>query len=243
MSGELHVVILAAGEGKRMRSRHPKVLHPVAGRPMLEHVIAAVDTLECAGIHVVVGHAADELRILLEAIGHKRLSTVEQRQRLGTGHAVQQAIDQIPGSARVLVLPGDMPLIRPETLQRLCRLDAALAILSFIADDPTGYGRILRDDQQRVTGIREQRDASTEQAAIREVNSGVLLADAGPLSDWLSRIDNRNRQGEYYLTDVVELAAGEGVEIESICCADAGEALGANTMAQLAVLEAALQRR
>ena len=239
----LHVVILAAGEGKRMNSGLPKVLQPVAGRPMLEHLVRAALALQPAGLHVVVGHEAEQVRSLLASIDAAAIDSVEQRRRLGTGHAVEQAMASIPDSARVLVLPGDMPLVRPDTLSRFRDLESDLGVLTFVADDPFGYGRILRDQQQRVIGIREQRDATPAEAGVREVNSGVLAADAGRLRGWLERLENSNSQGEYYLTDCVALAVGDGVAVEALISEDPDELLGANDMAQLARLEQAMQQR
>ena len=221
----LHVVILAAGEGKRMNSGLPKVLQPVAGRPMLEHLVRAALALQPAGLHVVVGHEAEQVRSLLASIDAAAIDSVEQRRRLGTGHAVEQAMASIPDSARVLVLPGDMPLVRPDTLSRFRDLESDLGVLTFVADDPFGYGRILRDQQQRVIGIREQRDATPAEAGVREVNSGVLAADAGRLRGWLERLENSNSQGEYYLTDCVALAVGDGVAVEALISEDPDELL------------------
>jgi len=239
----LHVVVLAAGEGKRMNSDLPKVLQPVGGVPMLRHLLDSAIVLNPARVHVVVGHGADRVRELLESLGDERIATVEQRQRLGTGHAVQRAMGAVPDDARVLVLPGDMPLVRPATLARLTGHDTPLALLSFEAGDPAGYGRILRDADLRVVGIREQRDATPEELRIREVNSGVLVAHAGLLRDWLGRLDDHNAQHEYYLTDCVGIAAGDGVAVEALICPDPDELAGANTMRQLAELDAALQAR
>ncbi len=238
----LHVVILAAGEGKRMNSGLPKVLQPVAGRPMLEHLVRTTLALDPAGVHVVVGHEAGRVRDLLDAIEAPGLDSVEQRQRLGTGHAVQQAMGSVPDDGRVLVLPGDMPLVRIETLSRFVEAPGELGVLTFIAEDPFGYGRILRDGG-RVTGIREQRDATPAEAEVREVNSGVLIAGAGRLRGWLARLGNANSQGEYYLTDCVGLAVADGIRVETVICDDSDELLGANDMAQLAGLERALQQR
>lgn len=239
----VHVVVLAAGEGKRMRSQLPKVLQPVAGRPMLELLLRTVAGLEVEAIHVVVGHQAGRVESMLDALGDERIRAVEQAERLGTGHAVQQAMGAIPDGARVLVLPGDMPLVRRETLANLLQQEAALTVLGFIADDPTGYGRILRDTGRRVIGIREQRDASAEEQRIDEVNSGVLVAEAGALRRWLGGLGRDNAQREYYLTDCVALAVAEGVEVGALICADPAELLGANDMRQLARLDAALQQR
>ncbi|MBS3743241.1 MAG: bifunctional UDP-N-acetylglucosamine diphosphorylase/glucosamine-1-phosphate N-acetyltransferase GlmU [Wenzhouxiangellaceae bacterium] len=239
----LHLVVLAAGEGKRMNSGLPKVLQPLAGKPMLAHLLEAALALDPERVHVVIGHGADQVSAMLEALGDDRISTVLQLERLGTGHAVQQAMGDISASARVIVLPGDMPLVRSETLAAFARSPSALAVLSFRAPDPRGYGRILRDDQGRVVGIREQRDASEAEARITEVNSGVLAADADRLAEWLGRVDNDNAQGEYYLTDCIALAAADGAVVDAMCCGDPEETQGANNMRQLAELEDALQRR
>lgn len=239
----LHIVVLAAGQGKRMHSDLPKVLQPVGGVPMLVHALETALVLDPEAVHVVVGHGADRVRDVLDAFGDGRLQAVDQLEQLGTGHAVQQALPAIPDPARVLVLYGDMPLVRSDTLKRLIDRDAALALLSFVAADPAGYGRILRDADQRVTGIREQRDASPVEQRIDEVNSGVMLAGAGGLRGWLQRIGNENAQREYYLTDCVALAAADGEPVDALICADPDELAGANDMAQLAALEAALQGR
>ncbi len=239
----LHLVVLAAGEGKRMNSSLPKVLQPIAGRPMLAHLLSAALALDPARVHVVIGHGAGQVSAMLGSFDDARLASVAQQERLGTGHAVQQAMRDIPESARVIVLPGDMPLVRSATLAAFAALDAPLAVLSFQAPDPHGYGRILRDAEGRVVGIREQRDASDAEACITEVNSGVLAADADRLVAWLARVGNDNAQGEYYLTDCIGLAAGDGTPVAAMCCNDPEETLGANNMRQLADLECALQRR
>jgi len=246
----LHLVVLAAGEGKRMNSGLPKVLQPIAEKPMLAHLLDAALALSPERVHVVVGHCADQVEAMLaefagsSTAGKAAISTVTQHQRLGTGHAVQQAMGDIPDSARVMVLPGDMPLVRGETLAAFSALTAPLAVLSFQAPDPHGYGRILRNPEGRVVGIREQRDANEAEARITEVNSGVLAADADRLSAWLGRLGNDNAQGEYYLTDCIGLAAGDGADdVDAMCCNDPEETLGANNMRQLADLERALQRR
>jgi len=239
----LHLVVLAAGEGKRMNSSLPKVLQPIAGRPMLAHLLSAALALDPARVHVVIGHGAGQVSAMLGSFDDARLASVAQQERLGTGHAVQQAMRDIPESARVIVLPGDMPLVRSATLAAFAALDAPLAVLSFQAPDPHGYGRILRDAEGRVVGIREQRDASDAEACITEVNSGVLAADADRLVAWLARVGNDNAQGEYYQTDCIGLAAGDGTPVAAMCCNDPEETLGANNMRQLADLECALQRR
>ena len=170
----LEVIILAAGEGKRMNSARPKVLQPVGGRPMLQHLVDAARELEPAAVRVVIGAGAEQVRAALDGQG---IDWVLQTERRGTGHAAAQALPQVDGSARLLVLPGDMPLIRAGTLARLLESEAELAVLSFIADDPTGYGRIIRDDG-RVTAIREEKDASDRERLVDEVNSGVLCASS-----------------------------------------------------------------
>ncbi|MDT8438645.1 MAG: bifunctional UDP-N-acetylglucosamine diphosphorylase/glucosamine-1-phosphate N-acetyltransferase GlmU [Wenzhouxiangellaceae bacterium] len=239
----LHVIVLAAGQGKRMNSDRPKVLQPVAGQPMLAHVLDAALALEPEAVTVVVGHAADQVRALLAERNDRRLRDVEQSEQLGTGHAVMQALPAIDDQARVLVLYGDMPLVRSATLAELVGNPAGLAVMSFIAPDPSGYGRILRDGDRRVTGIREQRDAAPEERAIDEVNSGVMIAAAADLRRWLARVGNDNAQGEFYLTDCVALAVADGVAVDALICPDPDEPAGANDMAQLAALEAVMQGR
>lgn len=237
----LHVVILAAGEGKRMNSRVPKVLQKIAGKPMLEHVVEVARGLEAAGIHVVYGHGGDQ--VLAHFAGQDDLRWAEQRERLGTGHAVQQVIDRIPGGARVLVLYGDVPLIRAETLRQLLDTPGKLSVLVAELDDPTGYGRIVRDAEGRVGAIVEQKDADAEQLRIRTINTGILAADADALRSWLSNLSNANAQGEYYLTDIFAQAAREYSAAEMVQVADAMETEGANDPWQLAQLERAFQRR
>ncbi|QKK03670.1 MAG: bifunctional UDP-N-acetylglucosamine diphosphorylase/glucosamine-1-phosphate N-acetyltransferase GlmU [Pseudomonadota bacterium] len=235
----LEIVILAAGEGKRMHSGQPKVLQPVGGRAMLEHLLDAAAALDPGRLHVVIGAGADQIR---RHCAGRPFGWVEQKARRGTGHALMQALPQLGTSSRVLVLPGDMPLIRPETLGKLLSRDADLALLTFVADDPTGYGRILRSEGH-VSGVREERDASEAERAIREVNSGVMLASAGDWSAWLQQIDDDNAQGEYYLTDCIGVAAAEGRTIDAVVAGDAAELKGANDRAQLADLERIYQQR
>ncbi len=241
MSAPLHVVVLAAGEGKRMKSTLPKVLQKIAGAPMLTHVIASARALQPAGVHIVYGHGGDQVRAAFA--DHRDLHWAEQAQQLGTGHAVQQAMPAIPDGARVLVLYGDVPLIRSATLQRLLDAPGALAVLAAELDDPTGYGRILRDAQGRVGAIVEHKDASSDQRAIRIVNTGVIAADAKALRRWLSNLSNSNAQGEYYLTDVFAMAAHEFAGAEIVIADDPVETEGANDPWQLAQLERAFQRR
>ena len=237
----LHVLILAAGEGKRMKSRTPKVLQKIAAKPMLAHVVDAARELEPAGIHIVYGHGGEQV---LEAFrGQPDLQWAEQRERLGTGHAVQQAIDQVPDGARVLVLYGDVPLITAETLKRLLAVPARLTVLVADLENPTGYGRIVRDPQGNVGAIVEEKDASAEQRAIRTINTGILAADGNALKTWLAHLSNDNAQGEYYLTDVFAQAAREYNAAEMVHVADPMETEGANDPWQLAQLERAWQKR
>ena len=237
----LHVVILAAGEGKRMKSSLPKVLQRVAGQPMLAHVIATARSLGPAGIHVVYGHRGDQVRAGLA--DQTDLHWAEQAQQLGTGHAVQQAMPDVPEDARVLVLYGDAPLFRSATLRRLLASDGRLVVLAATFDDPTGYGRILRDPEGRVAAVVEEKDANDEQRRVRLVNTGVIAADANALKGWLSRLSNDNAQGEYYLTDVAGMAAGDFTAAEIVEVEDPGETQGANDPWQLAQLEREFQRR
>ncbi|SDY25129.1 bifunctional UDP-N-acetylglucosamine pyrophosphorylase / Glucosamine-1-phosphate N-acetyltransferase [Lysobacter enzymogenes] len=238
---QLHIVILAAGEGKRMKSATAKVLQKIAGRPMLAHVIDTARALRPAGIHLVYGHGGDQVRAAFQGQGD--LSWAEQEQRLGTGHAVQQAMPGVPQDARVLVLYGDVPLIQAATLQRLLDAPGRLAVLVADMDDPTGYGRIVRDPEGRVGRIVEHKDADEDQRAIRTINTGILVADGEPLRRWLERLGNDNAQGEYYLTDVFAAAAAEYSPAEMVHVEDPIEVEGANDPWQLAQLERAFQRR
>jgi bifunctional UDP-N-acetylglucosamine pyrophosphorylase/glucosamine-1-phosphate N-acetyltransferase len=241
MATLLHVVILAAGEGKRMNSARPKVLQPLAGRPMLAHVIDTARELGADRIHVVHGHGGGAVRN--EFKDQADLLWVEQAQQLGTGHAVQQAMPGITTSSRVLVLYGDVPLIRAETLRRLLDVDADLAVLGAEPADPTGYGRVVLDGNGHVGAIVEHRDASDEQRAIRLINTGIVAANASSLRHWLGKLGNDNSQGEYYLTDIFAMAAVEGRAARVVRTADAQETEGANDPWQLALLERAYQLR
>ncbi len=241
MTAPLHVVILAAGEGKRMKSTTAKVLQKIAGRSMLGHVIDTARRLQPAGIHVVYGHGGEQVRGAFA--GDADLHWTEQAQRLGTGHAVQQVMPQIPQDARVLVLYGDVPLITADTLQRLLAAPGRIAALVADLDDPTGYGRIVRDPEGRIARIVEHKDASDEQRAIRTINTGILVADGEALRRWLEHLRNDNAQQEYYLTDVFASAAGEFSPAEMVHVHDPIEVEGANDPWQLAQLERAFQRR
>lgn len=241
MTHPLHVVILAAGEGKRMKSALPKVLQPVAGRPMLAHVIDVARALGAAGIHLVYGHGGAQVRAAFAE--QADLLWAEQAQQLGTGHAVMQAMPGIPDGARVLVLFADVPLIRSETLHGLLAAGGSLAVLAAELVDPSGYGRVLRDANGRVAAIVEHKDADAAQRAVRTINTGMIAADAAALRRWLAALRNDNAQGEYYLTDVFAMAASEGSPAMMALCADPVEVEGANDPWQLARLERAFQMR
>ena len=237
----LDIVILAAGQGTRMRSALPKVLHPVAGKPMLGHVIDTARQLAPQSIQVVIGHGAEKVR---ERLAADDLSFVVQEQQLGTGHAVAQAQPHL-SAERVLILYGDVPLIEPATLQRLLEQVNArqLGLLTVELADPTGYGRILHDGHGEVQAIVEHKDASEAQRAIREGNTGILAVPCHCLGDWLGRLSNSNAQGEYYLTDVIAMAVADGLRIATVQAADEMEVLGANDRIQLAQLERHYQGR
>lgn len=230
----LAVVILAAGQGTRMRSSMPKVLHRLAHMPMLEHVCNTAKSLGAGKIYVVYGHGGEQVK---QACGHLDVEWVEQDRQLGTGHAVDQAMPYIKED-QVLVLYGDVPLIRRDTLEHL-RQQAGedLALLSVELQDPAGYGRITRNTEGRVTGIVEHKDADEATLAIQEGNTGILLAPAGKLKSWLDRLENNNAQGEYYLTDVVAMAVAEGVNVAGVKANSEEEVSGVNDRLQLSRLE------
>ncbi len=238
----LSVVVLAAGQGKRMKSDLPKVLQPLAGRALLAHVVDSARAAGASDIHVVYGHGGERVR---EALHNDGLHWALQAEQLGTGHAVMQAMPGIPDDAKVLVLYGDVPLVRPETLRRLIEAasDKALAVLSVRMKDPTGYGRIVRDRGGRVVRIVEHKDANTKERAIDEVNTGLMAVPAARLRQWLGRITNDNAQGEFYLTDVVVQAVKDGVTIEAVIAESEDEVLGVNDKQQLAEVEAVNRRR
>jgi bifunctional UDP-N-acetylglucosamine pyrophosphorylase/glucosamine-1-phosphate N-acetyltransferase len=241
MSLPLSVLILAAGEGKRMASRLPKVMQLVAGRPMLAHVLATARALEPADLCIVYGHGGEAVRA---GFTEPNLRWVLQERRLGTGHAVAEALPGVPPDHRVLVLYGDVPLVRASTLRALLEDDSpGISLLSVQLDDPAGYGRVIRDPAGAVARIVESRDASAEEARVCECNTGIVSAPAGLLAGYVQRLDNRNAQGELYLTDVIGIAVAEGVPVHANPVADPGEVLGANDRIQLATLEAAYRRR
>jgi bifunctional UDP-N-acetylglucosamine pyrophosphorylase/glucosamine-1-phosphate N-acetyltransferase len=231
----LEILILAAGLGKRMRSSLPKVLHPLAGRPLLAHVLDTARELSPRKIVVVHGHGAEQVK---QALPENDLEWVLQAEQLGTAHAVMQAMPLVGADADVLVLYGDVPLVRAATLKRL--LGAAgngLAVLTAELEEPAAYGRVVRDVTGRVKRVVELRDASPAEREIREINAGFYALSAKRLSAWLKKVDNRNAQKEYYLTDLVALAVAEGVPVAAVKVEDAWEAAGVNSKGELAALE------
>ena len=237
----LSVIILAAGQGTRMRSDLPKVLQPLAGKPLLAHVLDTAQQLGADDVCVVYGHGGD---MVPEAFPGNDFRWSLQAQQLGTGHAVQQGMPETPDENRVLILFGDVPLLSAATLERLLKQapDNELAVLSVDMDDPTGYGRIVRDGEN-VVGIVEQKDASDAELSIAEINTGVMLCPAEPLKRWLKNLGNDNAQGEYYLTDVIAMAVRDGMGVRGIRADSWVEVMGINDKKQLAEAERALQAR
>ncbi|XXQ68283.1 bifunctional UDP-N-acetylglucosamine diphosphorylase/glucosamine-1-phosphate N-acetyltransferase GlmU [Neisseriaceae bacterium B1] len=235
----LHIIILAAGKGTRMYSKMPKVLHPIGGKSMLEHVIDTAAALQPESINVVIGHGKD---LVLQTLSHKNVNWVEQTEQLGTGHAVKSALPHIPENGRTLVLYGDVPLIDVNTLTQL--LDAAgdeVGLLTDILDNPTGYGRIIRNNSGSVIGIVEEKDANAEQKAIREINTGIFILPNNKLADWLNALNANNAQGEYYLTDVIGLANADNIAVNPLAVRASYLAAGVNNKMQLAELERIFQ--
>jgi len=237
----LEILVLAAGVGKRMRSSLPKVLQPLAGRPLLAHVLATARELSPRKVIVVHGHGAEAVR---QAFNGENVEWVLQDEQLGTAHAVMQAMPQVSPDADVLILYGDVPLTRAATLKRLLEAaDDGLAVLTAEPADPAAYGRIVRDGGGGVAKIVEERDASPAERAIREINAGFYALSARRLSAWLKKIDNRNAQKEYYLTELVSLAVDERVPVTAVKTDAAWEAAGVNTPRELAELEREFQRQ
>ncbi len=231
------VVILAAGQGSRMKSALPKVLHKVGGKPMVQHVIDTAGQIEAANLHVVIGHGADQVTSLLAS---QSVQVALQAEQLGTGHAVAQAMSAVADNGITLVLYGDVPLIQLETLQQLVSLAVQdrLALLTVQLEDPTGYGRIVRKaDTGEVQAIVEHKDASPEQLSITEVNTGILALPSAYLKQWLPQLSSNNAQGEYYLTDIIAMAAAEQVRISALQPLAEQEVQGVNNRVQLAELE------
>ena len=240
---QLSVVILAAGKGKRMVSDLPKVLHRIAGKPLLGHVLATASQLEATTRLVVYGHGGEAVKAVFA--GDSDEVWVEQAEQLGTGHAVAQALPSIDPAGVVLVLYGDVPLIQTETLQPLVAdaRQGRLALLTVELGDPTGYGRIVRDECGRVLRIVEHKEATPTERNLREINTGILAVSADRLKDWVAELDNDNSQGEYYLTDIIALAVRDGVPVEAFTVAEPAEVQGINDRQQLAELERFYQAR
>lgn len=237
----LSIVILAAGQGKRMRSALPKVLQPLAGKPLLQHVIETARTLEPAAIHVVYGHGGERVR---EALAGEAVDWTLQAEQLGTGHAVMQVAPKLPDDHLLLILYGDVPLNRRATLEQLVALAGpkALGLLTMVLDEPAGYGRIVRGRGAQVLRIVEQKDASKRELTIRECNTGVMAVPVLPLKKWLARLRNDNSQREYYLTDIIAMAVKDRVQVTPLIAPTTIEVLGVNDRVQLAELEAAFRR-
>ncbi len=235
------VVILAAGKGTRMKSSLPKVLHPIADKPIVQHIIDTANEMGADNLHLVYGHGAEQLQT---ALAHNPLNWCLQAEQLGTGHAVQQAADALSDDEDVMVLVGDAPLITAETLNNLrtVKASADLALLTVHLDDPTGMGRIIRDGDN-VMAIVEHKDATPEQHKITEINTGMMVLNGKDLKRWLNNLSNDNAQGEYYLTDVIAMAAAEGKTIKAAHPITSVEVEGINNRAQLARLERAYQAR
>jgi len=236
----LSIVILAAGQGKRMKSDLPKVLQPLAGRPLLSHVVATAKALKADAIHVVHGHGGEQVK---QALADEPVNWVLQAEQLGTGHALAQALPAIPDDHQVLILFGDVPLVRVSTLEQLVARAGprAIGVLTVLLDDPSGYGRIVRDNAGNVVRIVEEKDANTKERAIREINTGLMIAPARALRSWLVALKNDNAQGEYYLTDVIVMAVRADMKVNGVISPTEAEVLGVNDKVQLAQLEAALR--
>ena len=234
------IVILAAGKGTRMKSRLPKVLHQLAGKPLLGHVLDAANALGDSKKIVVTGHGAEAVR---EMYSDPSVSMVEQSEQLGTGHAVQMALPELRENSKVVILYGDVPLITSETISQMLDAvtDKSIGLLTIQLPNPSGYGRIIRDGEGEIEAIVEQKDASPEQLEVNEVNTGVMSLSSELLAQWLPLIDNNNAQGEYYLTDLIAIARQAGYSINAVQPGSVSEVEGVNNRQQLAALERAHQ--
>ncbi|OOR99340.1 UDP-N-acetylglucosamine diphosphorylase/glucosamine-1-phosphate N-acetyltransferase [Haemophilus paracuniculus] len=238
---KLSVVILAAGKGTRMYSDLPKVLHPVAGKPMVKHVIDTAKQLNAQQIHLIYGHGAD---LLKQRLADEPVNWVFQAEQLGTGHAMQQAAPFFADDENIVMLYGDAPLIQKETLEKLiaAKPENGIALLTVVLDNPTGYGRIIRENGS-VVAIVEQKDANPEQLKIQEVNTGVMVASGASFKKWLQNLNNNNAQGEYYITDVIAMANQDGFQVQAVQASEFMEVEGANNRLQLAALERFYQKK
>lgn len=238
---KLSVVILAAGKGTRMYSDLPKVLHNIAGKPMVKHVIDTAKQLKAENIHLIYGHGGELLQSRLK---DEPVNWVLQAEQLGTGHAMQQAAPFFADDENIVMLYGDAPLITKETLEKLIetKTEGGIGLLTVVLDNPTGYGRIIRENGS-VVGIVEQKDANPEQLKIQEINTGVMVASGASFKKWLAQLDNNNAQGEYYITDVIAMANRDGFNVQAIQATDLMEVEGANNRLQLAALERYFQRK
>jgi len=238
----LQVIILAAGKGTRMYSSLPKVLHKLAGKSLVEHVIDSAEALNAESISLIYGHGGEQVK---NTLIDRQLIWCEQREQLGTGHAVQQAIETANDLANVLILYGDVPLLSTETLNKLleAKKDSSMALLTAKLNNPHGYGRIVRNSDFKIEKIVEEKDAGELEKQITEINSGVMVVEGNKLKQWLAKIGNDNSQGEYYLTDLIELAVVEGEIVHSYIVEDKKEIEGINNKIQLADLEREYQKR
>ena len=241
MTKPLRVVILAAGEGTRMYSDLPKVLHPIAGKPMVKHVIDTVKHLNARQINLIYGHGAD---LLKERLADEPVNWVFQAEQLGTGHAMQQAAPFFADDENIMMLYGDTPLIQQSTLERLIaqKPENGIALLTVKLENPTGYGRIIRENGS-VVAIVEQKDASAEQLKIQEINTGVMVASGASFKKWLGNLNNNNAQGEYYITDVIAMANEDGFQVQAVQADEFMEVEGVNNRLQLAALERFYQKK
>ncbi|EAT11271.1 bifunctional UDP-N-acetylglucosamine diphosphorylase/glucosamine-1-phosphate N-acetyltransferase GlmU [Bermanella marisrubri] len=239
----IEVVVLAAGQGSRMKSQLPKVLHPIAGKPMLAHVLDSAREVNAEALHVVVGHGAEQVQSYFG--DEADLTWALQKEQNGTGHAVMMALEHLAESGVTLILYGDVPLIQSNTLQALIDIAAKeqLGLLTVNMDDPTGYGRIVRNEEGSVQAIVEHKDASEQQKAIQECNTGILAVPTAKLHEWLPKLSNDNAQGEYYLTDIIEMSVNDGMPVETLQPEFAEETFGVNNRLQQAELERWYQGR
>lgn len=242
---DIQTIILAAGKGSRMKSELPKVLHQLAGKPLLQHVIDSCQSMGATHSHIVIGHGAEQVENTVKG-GSIELSFAKQTEQLGTGHAVKMALDGLVEDSPTLILYGDVPLIHHDTLTQLVELHGenqnGIALMTCFFDDPTGYGRIVRDANGRVTGIVEHKDATDLQKQIKEINTGILCCNSTQLKNWIARLNNDNAQGEYYLTDIIAMAVSDGQSVETAQPVNLYEIEGINTLRQLAELERVWQR-